>query len=342
VARKNCPVCNSTIRTEGWNMDFEVPDGWENPIHNLVCLCECGMIYYDNDKTQEDYDLYYKNRYATVLPLDTDELRLNNLVKLIRKTEPNKSSRIVDFGGGSGYIEKKLTKFGYTDVHTVNVGDELPKDIDVLILSHVLEHIYTLREVMDWLLTNVRGKVIVDSPDAQGVTTNKKLPILDYHQKHINHFSLQTLNLLFSKYKYVPTCIERYKMKPYNFPTMRIVYEKLTPESMFPVSMWIYTESQKRIEANMKAKEEKMKEITFPVVVWGCGDICMTMLKRVPLDVIHYVDNDPAFIGQTINGIPVLDHVESTAPIVIIAQMQQSNLINRIRDSGLPNKVIVV
>ena len=89
-------------------------------------------------------------------------------------------------------------------------------------------------------------------------------------------------------------------------------------------------------------KIEKMKQISGPVVVWGVGDICLLLLNQVPLDVVHYVDIDPAFKNQTIKGVPVLDHCESDAPIVVIAQMQKELVIDSIRKAGLPNKVLVI
>jgi hypothetical protein len=85
-----------------------------------------------------------------------------------------------------------------------------------------------------------------------------------------------------------------------------------------------------------------MKKISGPVIVWGIGDICLLLLKQVPLNVIHYVDNDTAFEGQTIGGIPVLNHVEGDFPIVVIAQMQREQVIERIGKEGLKNRVITI
>ena len=54
------------------------------------------------------------------------------------------------------------------------------------------------------------------------------------------------------------------------------------------------------------------------------------------------MDLDPAYKGQTIKGIPVLDHCESDAPIVVMAQMNKEQIIEIIRKLGLPNKVITI
>lgn len=339
--RKTCPVCESTKRVENWKMDYIVPDGWENPTSNTICLCECGMIYYDNEKTQEDYDKYYKTRYDSDWALLTPESneRLEDISQLILKTETNKSIRIVDFGGGMGYIERRLKELGYSDIYTVNVGDELPYDIDLLIASHVLEHVYDLREVMDRLISHTKGRILIDLPDANAMSTVTSLPILDYHQKHINHFTLKTLNSLLKRYFYEPTYVNHYTTKPHNYPSLRVIYDsKLEITRDFE----IYYNSKNWVDASMKLKVERMKEITYPVIVWGCGDICLHLLSQVPLKVIHYVDEDPAFKDQTIGGIPVLDHAEGDYPIVVIAQLQQANVLKSIARAGLINRAIII
>ena len=335
--RKQCPVCGSTKRVDVWNMNYLVPDGWELPKHNNICLCDCGMIYYDNDKTQADYDLYYKNRYGSdgTLTNDINSARLEELIDLICETEKNKSACIVDFGGGEGYIENRLKSIGYTDVHTSNVGDELPINIDLLIASHVLEHVYDLKDVMNRLTKHVTGKFLVDLPDAIGMAKITNLPILDYHQKHINHFSARALNNLFNQYGYVPIYALHYLIKSHNYPAYRVVYDKINEFNAY------YT-SWELIQAGIKTRIEQMRKISCPVVVWGCGDICLFLLANVHLNIIHYVDNDPAFIGQTIGGVPVLDHTDSDAPIVVIAQAQQTTIIERIKRERPNNEIIVI
>jgi hypothetical protein len=336
--RNLCPVCDSPDRVDNWTMTYEVPDGWENPLTNLICLCSnCGMIYYDNYKTQEDYDAYYKNRYDSGYSQTSPEAkeRLDNLIKLVIKSEHNKDACIVDFGGSEGYVGKVLNEAGYKNVHTVNVGDKLPKNIDLLIASHVLEHVYDVQGIMNKLTKNVRGKFIIDMPDAIAMSKIKPLPILDYHQKHINHFSIKTISTLMNRFGYTPTFIEYYTVEPHNYPSFRILYEKLN-ESL------AYFESKEHVSKNIAAKLKTLKSIKEPVIVWGCGDICLHLLSKVRLNVIHYVDMDEAFRNQTIDGIPVLDHIEGDYPIVVIAQMQKSGILDNIKKLGIQNQIIVV
>jgi hypothetical protein len=194
-----------------------------------------------------------------------------------------------------------------------------------------------MKSVMDKLTyrLDTGAKFIIDIPDSNQMVRINTLPVMDYHQKHVNHFSTRTLNTLLARYDYYPTTIHNYVVTSHDYPAFRILYER-------PGEVDTYFKAKEWCEANIEAKVEKMKEISGPVVVWGVGDICLLLLDKVPLDVVHYVDIDPAFKGQTIKGIPVLDHCESDAPIVVIAQMQRELVIDSIRKAGLTNKVFVI
>jgi hypothetical protein len=96
------------------------------------------------------------------------------------------------------------------------------------------------------------------------------------------------------------------------------------------------------VHDRVENKIAKMQKIAEPVIVWGCGDLCLHMLTKIKLDVAYYVDNDPAFRGATIGGVPVMDTVTSGEPIVVIAQNQASGILKRIKDLGLTNEVIII
>jgi hypothetical protein len=57
---------------------------------------------------------------------------------------------------------------------------------------------------------------------------------------------------------------------------------------------------------------------------------------------LDYIDNDPAMRGQTYDGKPILDAPRNGAPIVVIAQGQIENLLNRIKLMGIMNEVVKI
>ena len=76
--------------------------------------------------------------------------------------------------------------------------------------------------------------------------------------------------------------------------------------------------------------------------VWGLGDTTWHILSQHPLDVLDYIDNDPAYRGQTYGGKPVLERPTNDAPIVILAQGQRAALIRNIRAAGIENEIVEV
>lgn len=337
--RTKCPVCGMKGRGT-WTLDFIVPDGWELPVRSTVLYCPaCDFIWYSSDKSQADYDRYYINRYGFDGALNKGDsfARQNELVEMARGLGIGKDARIVDFGGGhERYIERRLSELGYTDAQTCDAGDDLPFDVDLMICSEVLEHIYDIRAAMDALTGSMSpdGLFLVELPDAERMTEAKGQMLLDYHQKHVNHFAPYTLDLLFAQFGYRPRFQDR-KLEGWHFGHIyRVVYGR---EFNF------YNLSRKLIQEETNRRLEKLKAIREPVVIWGCSDVCLYLLDKAKwLKVVHYVDIDPAYRGATIGGVQVLDQVESDAPIVVMAYNQQSAILQNIKDLGLKNKVIVI
>jgi len=337
--RNECPACGNPRRLDNWQLDFLVPDGWPQPTHNTVCLCtSCGLIYYDNDKTAADYDQYYRQYYGYDgnLNLHQNDVRLDGVADLVKRHFP-KYFRIVDFGGGDGYLERRLQRDGYTDVHTVRVDDPLPEDVNLVIATQVFEHLYDLRGTLDRLLNCMiaRGIFLIEVPDALEMTFMQGSAIKDYQQKHCNHFAPFVLDRLFSSIGYDRFYSEQGEMTGYFGTYYRAIYNR-------NVAIDMYAMSKVQIAHALERKMLKLQEINRPVIVWGCGDLAMHLLAKINLPVVYYVDNDPAFKGATIGGVPVRGAVTSGEPIVIMAQNQATALLKRIQDLGLTNEVIVV
>lgn len=338
--RPNCPSCDSTRRLDDWVMEFKVPDGWPNPTRNTICLClDCGMIYYDNDMTQADYDQYYRLYYG----YDGNEhsemntRRLDELAYLAAQ-HVERDALIVDFGGGGGYLTKRLNEMGLHRAVTIEVGQELPKNIDLLISAQTFEHLYDLRPWMDKLVASLsyKGQFLIEIPDVYMMPyIDPPMPILDYHQKHVNHAIPPVLDDLFRRYGFWRIYMHSGSTPCYFGWHYRVIYKRHVPEVIYRMSKMV-------VHDRTEAKLVKLQKITQPVIVWGCGDLCLHMLTKVNLDVVYYVDNDPAFRGATIGGVQVQDAVTSGEPIVVIAQNQASGILNRIKQLNLTNEVIVI
>jgi len=161
------------------------------------------------------------------------------------------------------------------------------------------------------------------------------MPILDFHQKHVNHFLPFVLDRLFGEYGFRRIYTHSGSTPCYFGWHYRVIYQRGVP-------MRTYYQSRAVVHNRVTQRAAKLREVTGPVIVYGCGDLCLHLLTKVKLDVVYYVDNDPAFKDATIGGIPVKDKVESDEPIVVIAQNQATGILKRIKADGLTNKVIVI
>ena len=323
--RTNCPICNHEA-IDQFEMNYIVPDGWTLPDKYIWKLCKCGFIWADTNGTEEDLDNYYREHYSQ--PIDIhDTMRLRNLASYIFETiAPH--TKIVDFGGGNGELEGYLKEYGFENVTTVNLDNEMP-ECDLVILSQVIEHLYDFQVALDYIEDSLyeNGIVIIETPDAERYSKRTWPKMFDYMPTHINHFSIKNLQSLMTLRGYTTINIYLYEFKPTNAPMTRMTFLMGENKQMFDrVSTRIINIAQVRIDE--------------PVIVYGLGDMAMHTLAKSNLDVKSYVDDSPSYKGATINGIPVLDHIEGDYPIVIIGQRQRQAILDKLK--GVKNKVIEI
>jgi hypothetical protein len=344
---RGCPVCQSNQRTEVFSMTYKIPDGWPLPNEIKWFTCDsCGMLFGDGDFNQDMLDKYYAGFYGFGVnsPANVERLKIDATV-ISTAINSNKSAVIVDFGGagddGKSVLVDALQHLGFTNAVCVGVGDALP-DADVIYASHVLEHIYDLPETMMLLRGALAddGLLIVDVPDATGLLLKWRMPILDFNTKHVNHFTLRHLLELGAHYGFESVCVKPYELE--RAPAYQVHFRRLD------VARGSYSHIYENIDARL------MKLIRLggePVNIWGLGDITWHVLSRYaidpatkgePLNILDFIDNDPAYENQAYNGKPVRQRPTNSAPIVILAQGQRGRLIENIRKAGITNQIIEI
>jgi 2-polyprenyl-3-methyl-5-hydroxy-6-metoxy-1,4-benzoquinol methylase len=142
-----------------------------------------------------------------------DAARLQKTAECIAEFLPDKSVRILDIGCANGGLLGYLKKLGYNNLCGLDpspacventkqlYGIEAyagsiftpPQDLgdfDLVILSHVLEHIQDLKFSVKLIeqLIKVGGYLYVEVPNASGYVDHVFAPFQDFNTEHINHF----------------------------------------------------------------------------------------------------------------------------------------------------------
>jgi hypothetical protein len=156
--------------------------------------------------------------------------------------------------------------------------------------------------------------------------------MLDFHTKHVNHFRIMDYLRLMERYGYEMVDLVHYEdVRSCQVAScVRIRFKRFSTAAAS--HFWV--------EENVGIRLAKLMDIHQPINVWGLGDITWHLLAQAKLQVINYIDNDPAYRGATYDGKPVLERPDNDAPIVIMAQGQREKLIKNIRAAGITNEII--
>ena len=331
-----CPVCESYMRTEAFRSQFHVPDGWPLPdeIEWYDCL-ECGMIYGDGRFDQAMLDHYYQQYYGYGINGPDNITRLHADAAMIA-ARVDKSVRIMDFGGagddGRSILVDDLVRGGYLNAFAKGPSEPLGEGYDLIYASHVLEHIYDLPDTMNRLGQALKpgGLFIVDIPEAMGILLKWQKAILDYNTKHINHFTIRTMLELAHRWGFELVDHHGYTLD--GAPCFQFIFQHLD----------IAENARQHIEKRADETLKKLARYTEPVNVWGLNDRLWSIIDRAHLNVLNFIDNDPAYRGKTYMGKTVLEQPDNDAPILIICQGQGGRLIQRIIKMGLKNMVVEI
>ena len=134
--------------------------------------------------------------------------------RVVLKASLKKSKVILDYGSGDGKFAEYLEKRGNTVIiydplnkkQNLNSGQNLDNQADIIMMWHVLEHVYDLNKTIENLNRIIRkdGVLIVALPNHKSFDAKNyknywaawDVPI------HVNHFCPKTITKLMSKYNF--------------------------------------------------------------------------------------------------------------------------------------------
>jgi SAM-dependent methyltransferase len=233
-----------------------------------------------------------------------------------------------------------------------------PLGADCAILSHVLEHVRDVRRALAKLhaVLAPNGVAYVEVPDATRYAEHLVAPFQDFNVEHINHFSPASLsNVLaangFIVERTIQKTIQASEGVPY--PAVAAVArradqraQRMETDFTLRRAMSDYImrsrEQIARLDRNLDAALRGVREI----VIWGAGQTTLTLLAHTQLGgarPIALADSNPRYHGRRLGGVPVVppEHLASLdVPVLIGTLIHHVAIAQRIREMGLPNRVV--
>ena len=242
---------------------------------------------------------------------------------------------------------------------------ELPPDLqnaDCMILSHVLEHVRDLGPALRAVFGKLRagGMLYVEVPDATRYADCITAPLQDFNTEHINHFSLHSLRSLLRSNGFEvrhegQKTIEASAGVPY--PALWIMAERCAAPVTGAAPTFVRdAELRARIERYIVRSSVQIAAIDAhlareladvdQIVVWGAGQTILKLLAVSSLsraNIAAFVDTNPMLHGKHLRGAPILSPEALSSfpqPILIGSLISQEPIARRIRELGLPNRVL--
>lgn len=220
IRYRPCPVCGGTECRRLHDMRFSLPSASPLPEAYTVVACSgCGFVYADTPGSAGSYERYYAEFSHYEDPAIAtgggeqafDRQRLAETASWIA-AKVAADSRVLDIGCGNGGLllalreqgfsrltgmdpssacVARLQERGFAAIHGRLGDDPLgAEQFDLIILSHVLEHLLDPRSALSSLRKRLApgGRVYAETPDAARYVEFPSVPYYYFDSEHINHF----------------------------------------------------------------------------------------------------------------------------------------------------------
>ena len=384
-----CPICDGRQADVLHSQRFVLSDDKKLASSYAVVICaRCGAAFADTPVTQQEYDQLYadRSRYAAgpaahAKDNDRDTARFREMAEAIAHAVGDKGARIADVGCANGQMLAALAARGYTRLVGLDpspgcvaqagslpgveayVGSlsDIPSaagQFDVVILSHVLEHVRDLKPALEYLkrVMTEDSVLYVEVPNASRYAEFAWSPFQDFNTEHINHFSLVSLANLLRHCGFLPLASgEKEILSAPRMPYPAIywfarldpnVEPKIEREAALFERLRDYVDVSRRLMRSIDARLSEQLRDQRPAVVWGTGELTAKLLAETWLgraNVVAFVDSNPVNQGRTLRGVPILaprQLASGDTVIVVGSILHHDSIVGTIRSLGLRNPVL--
>lgn len=318
----------------------------------------CGLGYSDDGVTQAALDAYYAamGKYGDLGVyaggdhggLETEapwELaRARTLADFIATNAP-RDARVMDLGCATGTLMALLGERGFTaltGIEPLPSAVQIARDArgldvavgsittiggdgnyDVVVLSHVLEHVLEIREALDLIHHSLApgGLLVVEVPDSHRFHRYVHIPYQDFNTEHINHFSPSILSALIESAGFECVALQEDVAgagPDHPYPVVRGAWRRADRARPLDVGDADRAAHRAALEAYVNVSEDLFRRIdarTAEMVgaddfaVWGAGQFTMKWLCRQPFPIEQLsivVDSAASKAGLRLRGYVVV------------------------------------
>ncbi len=388
---RECPVCDSKEVKLVHKVQFMLFDN--HPMtggYNVVQCQKCLFIYADTHVTQQELDIYYKelSKYEDK-NIGTgggysknDKERLLKTAEFISSYLPDKNARIIDLGCANGGLLKELKNLAFknlvgldpsstcVEVTKSEVGceayqmslfdmDESLGKFDLVILSHVLEHLLDLSSTLKKLnnLLKEGSLLYIECPNASNYNKVIHAPLQEFNTEHINHFTEVSFENLFGLHGYQKICTGDKIMKIASDQDYHAVYGlfkktaedfnyTLKPDREIKDSISDYICKSEKIFDTILDKFSGLNP-SESIALYGIGQFAFKLLSRLGLrnyNQVKLFDNNDLNVGKKIQGAEILpgktitsEYKKAPFTIVITSLIYENGIRKQIEEEFRSN-----
>jgi len=299
--------------------------------------------------------------------------RFNEVVERVTRNGIAKDASIVDVGCATGGLLHAYKAAGYPRVKGVSLSaaevgfcqahgleaelrsvENPDRRHDVVMLSHVLEHVTDVQSFLGNLRRWVKpgtGILYIEVPDATHYDSHLTSVSQGFNSEHINHFSLKLMQAACAatSMEVVESgSAEAYFHSPNPsaivWSTFRVPAPR-DPELRESIGRYIEVLSR-QMEGIISRLD--LKDIPM-LSLWGLGQSTDLLIGAGTIDtarVAYATDTNPSYHGKSVGKATVVSPEEfappADVPILVCAQQSKDAIVARIRELGLPNRVITL